>query len=67
MIIKRNKKLIQRILQNGNTIKIERFDEENLPLILPKAGFKDVKLREFDPTLDLQQRIYESIYAEGKK
>ncbi len=55
MIIKRNKKLIQRILQNGNTIKLERFDEENLPLILPKAGFKNVRLSELSSTVDLQE------------
>lgn len=43
------------------------FDEENLLLILSNAGFKNVRLREFDPTLDLEQRDYESIYAEAVK
>jgi predicted SAM-dependent methyltransferase len=43
------------------------FDEENLLIILTEARFKNVKLREFDPTLDLEERRYETIYAEGIK
>jgi predicted SAM-dependent methyltransferase len=43
------------------------FDEENLLLILSKPGFESVKIREFDPALDLEQRSYESIYAEATK
>jgi len=43
------------------------FDKENLLLVLGTAGFKQIKLREFDPLLDLQERDYESIYAEGTK
>ncbi|MBW4546703.1 MAG: methyltransferase domain-containing protein [Symplocastrum torsivum CPER-KK1] len=43
------------------------FDEENLLVILANAGFKNVRLREFDPTLDLEERRYESIYAQGEK
>lgn len=43
------------------------FDEENLIFIIAEAKFKNVKLREFDPTLDLEERRYETIYAEGIK
>jgi hypothetical protein len=43
------------------------FDEENLIFILKSKGFRNVKLRQFDPTLDLKERDYESIYAEGEK
>jgi predicted SAM-dependent methyltransferase len=43
------------------------FDEENLLYILGSKGFKNPRLRQFDPTLDLQERDYESIYAEAEK
>jgi predicted SAM-dependent methyltransferase len=43
------------------------FDEENLLFILKNAGFNSVHLRDFNPNLDLIQRDYESIYAEGEK
>lgn len=43
------------------------FDEENLVLVLSNAGFKSVKLREFEPSLDSEEKRYESIYAEGFK
>jgi predicted SAM-dependent methyltransferase len=43
------------------------FDEENLVHILRQKGFKQVQLRSFDKTLDREERIYESIYAEGYK
>jgi hypothetical protein len=43
------------------------FDEENLLYILNSKGFKNVRLRKFDPTLDLNERDFESIYAEGEK
>ncbi|GMQ83083.1 MAG: hypothetical protein BMS9Abin05_2561 [Rhodothermia bacterium] len=43
------------------------FDEENLLEILEEAGFSHVKLREFDPSVDREDRRHESIYAEGKK
>ena len=43
------------------------FDEENLLIILNKAGFRDARLREFNPGLDLEERKNESIYAEGVK
>ena len=43
------------------------FDEENLPIILANTGFSNVRVREFDPSLDKEKRHYESIYAEGIK
>jgi predicted SAM-dependent methyltransferase len=39
------------------------FDEENLPQVLSEVGFKDSRLRAFDPALDLEVRRHESIYA----
>ncbi len=39
------------------------FDEENLINTLYLSGFKDVSLRDFDHTLDLKERDFESIYA----
>ena len=43
------------------------FDEENLLYILRSKGFINVRMRPFDPNLDLQARDYESIYAEAEK
>ncbi|BBY00462.1 class I SAM-dependent methyltransferase [Mycobacterium seoulense] len=43
------------------------FDEENLVFILKSAGFANVHLREFDPLLDMQERDFESIYAQAEK
>lgn len=43
------------------------FDAENLLGVLSQAGFTSVRLRDFDPTLDLEGRDYESIYALGVK
>ncbi len=43
------------------------FDEENLPIILANAGLSNVRLREFDPSLDIEKRHQFSIYAEGIK
>lgn len=43
------------------------FDEENLLYILKAKGMKNVRLREFDPTLDLEKRHLESIYAIAEK
>ena len=43
------------------------FDEVNLLNLLRKAGFTDVRLREFNPTLDLSERDFESIYAIAHK
>jgi predicted SAM-dependent methyltransferase len=42
------------------------FDEDNLLFILKAIGFKDVRLRQFDSSLDLSIRDFESIYAEAK-
>ena len=39
------------------------FDEENLLNTLSKANFKNVKLRNYDPALDIKERDFESIYA----
>ena len=43
------------------------FDEENLPNILRRAGFKGVHLREFSPGMDIPERRFESLYARGVK
>lgn len=43
------------------------FDDENLPLIIENAGFRNVKLREFKEGLDMQERKHESIYVEAVK
>jgi predicted SAM-dependent methyltransferase len=39
------------------------FDEQNLLHILEAKGFRNVRLRPFQPGLDLQERDSESIYA----
>lgn len=43
------------------------FDEQNLILILESKGFRNVRLRNFDPSLDVKERDFESIYAEAQK
>ena len=43
------------------------FDEENLIYILKSKGMRNVRLREFNPSLDLKERYFESIYAEAEK
>jgi predicted SAM-dependent methyltransferase len=43
------------------------FDEENLVAILRSTGFRNVRLRQFDPSLDLKERDFESIYAEAER
>jgi predicted SAM-dependent methyltransferase len=43
------------------------FDEENLINTLKLVGFLDVKLREFDPSVDMIERDYASIYAIARK
>jgi predicted SAM-dependent methyltransferase len=43
------------------------FDQENLVFILKSAGFANVQLRDFDPDLDMQERDFESIYAQAEK
>jgi predicted SAM-dependent methyltransferase len=41
------------------------FDEENLVFLLQQRGFRNVQIREFDPSLDLKDRDCMSIYAEA--
>lgn len=43
------------------------FDDENLVAVLAEAGFRDVRLRDYDPALDLSRRRHESVYAAGIK
>lgn len=43
------------------------FDEENLVYLLERRGFKEVRIRAFDPSRDLKERDCVSIYAEGYK
>ena len=43
------------------------FDGDNLLYILSAKGFENAHLREFDPSLDLEVRDLESIYAEAEK
>lgn len=43
------------------------FDEENIVVILGKVGFKHVMLRDFDKTLDLEVRDFQSIYVKAEK
>jgi predicted SAM-dependent methyltransferase len=43
------------------------FDEENIVVILKEAGFTNVRLREFDRTLDLEVRDFQSIYVKAEK
>jgi predicted SAM-dependent methyltransferase len=39
------------------------FDEENLLAILTRSGLRNARLRAFDPSLDMAERHFESIYA----
>jgi predicted SAM-dependent methyltransferase len=43
------------------------FDEESILIILTDIGFNNVRLRDFEPNLDKEERKYQSIYAEGIK
>jgi hypothetical protein len=43
------------------------FDQEHLLAILVAAGFEEAHPREFDPSLDLEFRRFESIYALARK
>lgn len=43
------------------------FDEENILKVLLVNGFNNARLREFDSNLDLQERHFESVYAEAVK
>lgn len=43
------------------------FDDENILAILKNIGFSSYRLRDFDATLDLDERKHESIYAIAEK
>lgn len=43
------------------------FDQENLEHILSMNGFRNVRKRDFDPEIDMPERIFESLYAQGEK
>ena len=43
------------------------FDRDNLLAILRKAGFKEVRARQFESAIDMVERDWESIYAEAEK
>lgn len=43
------------------------FDKESLTIFLSEAGFKNIRIRGFDESLDSEERKHVSIYAEGKK
>lgn len=43
------------------------FDDENLKIALEEVGFGDVRVRDFDPSLDSECRKDDSLYLEGKK
>jgi predicted SAM-dependent methyltransferase len=43
------------------------FDVENLVEVLSQAGFREVHIGEFDPSIDLEERRHESIYAVAHK
>ncbi len=43
------------------------FDEDSLLTVLKEGGFRQARMRNFDPALDQVARQYESIYAEGVK
>jgi len=43
------------------------FDGENLCHVLGEAGFREVRLRDFDPSLDLERRRHGSVYAVALK
>lgn len=43
------------------------FDSENLVIILKKAGFRNVCLRDYDSTLDIEARRSQSLYVLAEK
>jgi len=43
------------------------FDEPSLVARLERAGSSDARIRSFDPSIDLPEREFESIYAEARK
>ena len=77
----KSNELIQHLPAFNNTTKIDflnynaymdgehkyMFDEENLVFILRSKGLKNVRLRQFDSSIDLQVRDFESIYAIAEK
>lgn len=43
------------------------FDKENIIVVLEKVGFRNVRLRDFDKTLDMEVRDFQSIYVQAEK
>ena len=43
------------------------FDKENLALVLQEAGFVDIHIRQYKPSIDLESRRQESIYITAVK
>ena len=43
------------------------FDKENLINYLVRGGFSHAQLREYDPSLDLEERRYQSLYVKAVK
>lgn len=43
------------------------FDDRNLVDVLEEAGFREVRLRDHDPAIDLPERRHESLYAVAVK
>ncbi len=43
------------------------FDDENILVLLRDMGFRDVQLRDFDPSMDQEARQNISIYVEARK
>jgi len=39
------------------------FDRENLMHVLRESGFQNVRLQEFNQSVDLAERVHESIYV----
>jgi predicted SAM-dependent methyltransferase len=43
------------------------FDDRNLVDVLREAGFRDARVRDYDPDVDVAQRRHESVYAVALK
>jgi predicted SAM-dependent methyltransferase len=43
------------------------FDGESIIFLLREAGFQEVRLRAFDKSIDLHERIHESLYVTCRK
>jgi hypothetical protein len=39
------------------------FDQENLTRHVERAGFRNCRPRQFDPSIDAEARRYDSLYA----